>query len=514
MRIRRTLRPSASTVPRASGTAKIIARGSGTARTIVRRSRTNRPIPQPQAVPQRQQVPISKDCTTDIVMASVVTRRTGPARAATASASSRSRRVSDIFSFDFVLLASALFLQRFSLSFGHSLMSLDVVPTIFILIYMFASGRLLIIYDRLLWFLALGLAVTYSLYSNFSSGMLPSYSEFIVIYFLFTLGRPSTKDRYKSTLEAFQILVLILSLLAIAQFFAQFFIDGRALIQFFDIFPDWLLASSSADVRQTVGGVNTIIPISEGSSLIKSNGLFLVEPSTLSQITALGILIELMEFSRARYLICLAFGFLLSYSGTGMALLLLFLPLTGLFRGRALIYGLFVVAFAIILVITGVVDISVFMSRLGEFTDPRGSGFVRFIGPFWLVSDYLHWGWVRQILFGNGPGTTGAFAGQDRFWYSGGMTGTWIKLLYEYGLIGSFVFILFLAACFRRTFCPLIIVGALLFTYVFLGGNVLSTPYLALMIVLLTLNWPDPRTRRVGGASHYRSVLAPRSVTG
>jgi hypothetical protein len=134
--------------------------------------------------------------------------------------------------FDLALLASALFLQRFSLAFGHSLMSLDVVPTALILIYLFASGRVLIIYDRLLWFLALGLAATFSLYLNFNAGMLPSYAEFILMYFLFTLGRPSYEDQYKSTLEAFQFLVLILSLLATAQLSTE----DRLLI-FMESFP-------------------------------------------------------------------------------------------------------------------------------------------------------------------------------------------------------------------------------------------------------------------------------------
>src|SRR5271169_4700683 len=117
---------------------------------------------------------------------------------------------------DIVLLVCPLFLQRFSLSFGNSLMSLDVVPAVFILIYQFAAGRLVILYDRLLWFVALGLAVTCSLLLNFKSTMLPSYSEFVVMYFLFTLSRPATVDRYKSTLQAFQFLVLVLSVLAIA----------------------------------------------------------------------------------------------------------------------------------------------------------------------------------------------------------------------------------------------------------------------------------------------------------
>jgi len=293
--------------------------------------------------------------------------------------------------------------------------------------------------------------------------------------------------------------VAILSVLAIAQFFAQFVVDGRQLIQFFGVFPDFLLASYSA------GGVNTIIPIYEGSSLIKSNGMFLSEPSTLSQITALGILIEILEFGRPRYLFLLAFGYLLSYSGTGLMTLLVCLPLASLVRGRAMRYSLLLFIFVFGLAITGLVDLSVFVGRMGEFEDTRASGHGRFIGPFWLLGDYLHLASVRELLIGSGPGTTAEFTGQFRFWYTGGMTATWIKLLYEYGLIGSFVFILFLVACCRRTPCPIIIVVAIFLSYVFLGGNLISTPFLAIMIVLLTLSGPKSRRDRIDAQNQYRT---------
>jgi hypothetical protein len=428
-----------------------------------------------------------------------------PSGAGTPTVSARPRWTPEV-GIDIVLLACALFLQRFSLSFGNSLMSLDVVPAIFILIHQFAAGRLVILYDRLLWFLALSLAVTYSLLLNFKSTMLPSFSEFMVMYFLFTLSRPANRARYKGTLRAFQFLVLVLSFLAIAQFFGQFLVDGREVIQFFGIIPEYLLASYN------IGGVNTIIPITEGSSLIKSNGLFLTEPSTLSQMTALAILIEILEFRRPRYLFLLAFGFLLSYSGTGLMILLLCLPVSGLVQGRAIFYGLLGIIFVVGLSVTGIVDLSIFVSRMGEFEDTRASGFVRFVAPFWLAADYLDLASLRALLLGNGPGTTAAFTAG--FWYSGGITGTWIKLIYEYGLIGAFVFILFLAACCRRTFCPGLVLAAIFFTYVFLGGNILSTPFLIVIIVLVTLSGPGLRRNRPDTTNPYRPPFGAGSGAG
>ena len=459
-----------------------------------------------QAAPRKlEHLRLSKDSTTDTMASGTQTAAERSTGAETATLPARPRYKYEA-GIDVALLACALFLQRFSLSFGKSLMSLDVVPALFILIYQFAAGRLVIVYDRLLWFLALGLAATSSLLLNFKSTMLPSYSEFIVIYFMLTLSRPATVDRYKSTLQAFQVLVLIISFLAIAQFFAQFVLDGRELVQFFGIIPGYLLASYG------IGGVNTIIPITEGSSLIKSNGIFLTEPSTLSQITALAILIEILEFRRSRYLFLLAFGFLLSYSGTGLMTLLLCLPFTGLVHRNAILYVLLGIVFVVGLSVAGIVDLSVFVSRMGEFEDTRGSGFARFVAPFWLAADYLDLASLRELALGNGPGTTAAFT--DRFWYSGGMTGTWIKLFYEYGLIGAFVFISFLATCCRRTLCPGLLLAAILFTYVFLGGNILSTPFLIVMMVLVTLSGSELRRDRIDATSPYRPPLNVASGVG
>jgi len=402
---------------------------------------------------------------------------------------------------DFALLVCALFLQRFGLTFGHSLMSLDIVPAAFILMHQFVTGRLVIQYDRLLWFLAAGAAVTCSLLLNFNSTMLPSYSEFILVYFLFTLVRPSNADRYRSTLHAFQFLVALLSFLAVAQFIAQFVLDGRELIRFYGIFPEFLFTDR----------VNTIIPVAGGSALIKSNGIFLTEPSTLSQLAALAILIELLEFRRPRYLLLLALGLLLSYSGTGLMLFLGFVPLAGIHRSNARLPVLLVIVFIFGLVASGTIDISAFLSRADEFDDPRASGFQRFVSPFWLAKEHFHMASLPVLLMGSGPGTTDAFA--DRFWYTG-FAGTWIKLFYEYGIIGSFVFLCFLASCFRRSPCPMLVLAAILFSYVFLGGMLLSTPFLIMMVVLCTLSTLEPRRNRIDKSSRFQASLIPRSAAG
>ena len=396
---------------------------------------------------------------------------------------------------DVALLVAMLFLQRFTLPFGATALHLDLVACGFILFYQFVVGKLVIQYDRLLWFLAFAFVSACSLLLNFESATLTSYSQSIVSYSFFMLSRASTFDQYRRTLQAFQFLVMLIACLAIVQFPAQFVLDGNKLIRFYGIVPDILLGEG------LTRGFNTGAVLSAGG-LIKSNGIFLNEPSMLSQITALGILIEILEFRRARYLLIMGLGFLLAYSGTGLMLLLLFLPLATLRHDRALPYVLLVVIFALGLFATGVIHLSAFTSRVGEFDAVGSSGFDRFVSPFWVAAKQFDMEALQALLLGSGPGSkiaTHTWFGWATYFI------TWVKIFHEYGIIGSFILACFLAGCLRRSRCPGVVVGAQIFTWLFLQGTS------ATAIVLCTLNRPDPRRAPIDVTSQHRSSLAART---
>jgi hypothetical protein len=236
---------------------------------------------------------------------------------------------------------------------------------------------------------------------------------------------------------------------------------------------------------------------------MRSNGIFLTEPSFLSQFTALGILIEILEFRRARYLLVLAFGFLVAYSGTGLVLLLLFLPLAALRHPKAGLSALLVAMFALGLFATEIMDLSAFTSRVGEFEDTRTSGFGRFVAPFWLAAKTFDTESWQALLLGSGPGT----ARFSYTWY-GGSSVTWFKIFREYGMIGSFIFVCFLAFCLRRSRCPGLVVAAIIFAYVFLQGMMTIT------IALCTLSGPEPRRRHIDGSSQYQPSFVAGSTAG
>ena len=396
---------------------------------------------------------------------------------------------------DIALLASSLFLQRFSLPFGQFLLPLDLIPVVLIVFHQFLSGKLLIQYDRLMWFLVLGLTATITLLLNAKSGF-ASYLLFIVLCALFTFTKPSSPELYRRTLQAFQSLMLLLSCLAVAQFGAQFVVDGRKLIMFFGMIPDFLLGFFNR------GGENTIHPLTYGSSILKSNGLFLAEPSTLSIMTALGILIEVLEFRRSRHLVLMTLGLLVSYSGTGVLILFLFLPLASIRYGKAALATLLIVIATIALFATGIIHSSAFLGRIGEFQDPNASGFERYVAPIQLAVQHFDTASLPVLLMGSGPGTTKAFKG---VWYEA-MPITWYKLFYDYGVIGLFIFICFFSACFRKTRCPVIAAAALV-EYVFFQGSIYTSSLAVLIVVLCTLSGVSVESRDLELASgRFRSL--------
>lgn len=390
---------------------------------------------------------------------------------------------------DIALLVTALFLQRFILPFSGTLLQLELMPLALLILHQFLCGKLLIQYDRLLWFIAFGLAASCSLLLNSERASLTSYSLCLVLCSLLTLTRPSSPNQYKSTLQAFQFLVMLLSCLAVAQFFAQFVVNGDALANFYGIVPNSLLIPMGRML--------------EGSSVLKSNGIFMAEPSNLSQVAALGILIEVLEFRRPRYLLIITVGFLLAYSGSGVVILALFLPLASFRHGKVALSVLLLGMFALGLFATGVIDFAQFQTRSAELQSTGSSGFNRFIGPFWMAGHLFRTASLQILLIGSGPGTKTLL--DNAVWYSG-ISG-WLKQLFEYGMIGSFIFGCFLASCLRGSRCPKLVLAAVMFTYFFISDFLILWVF-TIMLVLGTLHGPEPRHSRIGMKTRALATLA------
>jgi hypothetical protein len=261
---------------------------------------------------------------------------------------------------------------------------------------------------------------------------------------------------------------------------------------FFGIVPDSLLTHPGEAVEAGV----------------KSNGIFLLEASYMSQIGALGILVEILEFRRPRYLLVLTLAFLLAYSGTGLSILLLCLPLAVLVNRKAQLPAIVASLFALVLFATGFIDLSMFTSRLDEFDNPGASGFERYLSSFWQAADYFKTASLAELLFGKGPGY-----GYVRAAFYSTSSNSWFKLFLEYGGFGTFVFICFFTSCFRRSLCPKPLIVALIYNFLFTGASSLLNSFISiLMVVLCTLSRPEPRRVSLSETDQYPSSLVTRST--
>ncbi len=109
----------------------------------------------------------------------------------------------------------------------------------------------------------------------------------------------------------------LLALLGIAQFALQFFINPRFLFPIENFTPDTFI----------VQHFNHQAAMEYGSHEYRANGVFMVEPSVFGQLLAVAIIAELCTRARISRLALFGLALILSYSGTGIMVLAICLPL-------------------------------------------------------------------------------------------------------------------------------------------------------------------------------------------
>jgi hypothetical protein len=216
-----------------------------------------------------------------------------------------------------------------------------------------------------------------------------------------------------------------------------------------------------------------------GSTILRSNGFFLVEPSVFSQILAIAIVLDYFVLGRARFLPLYLVAYLLSFSGTGALSLALAIPFYACLSAKN--FGR--VAGLVIAGIAGLVlasfafpeQVGSLLSRANEMNYSGSSGYARFIGPFLPIADLAH---EARFLIGYGPGAT------ERYIYHVEGTGNSIaKLLIDYGVVGIIAFMaMFVGTLWRRETAILSVLA--LTTFLVGGGYLLFTPMLVLLFLL------------------------------
>jgi hypothetical protein len=373
-----------------------------------------------------------------------------------------------------IILLSCIFLQRFAIPVGTAQIAVSFAVSYAAFAYLLLSGSMTI--NPILAVTYLGMAATLTLVALMSDDTL-SLSSFIYllsIYALYLFRLKHKAGAYERTLDVYQDAMMVCAVLGVAQFAGQFVMGSEM------VFPIDLYVSDTFLVQK----FNVIIPLTYSSSIMKANGVVFLEPSFFSQFLALSLVIELLHRKRARRLALILAGMIVSYSGTGLSLAVLFGAWILLRQGNFRLVML-ACAMLVILAIGGeALNLSIFVDRIGEFGSRESSGFARFISPFYLISDFLITS-PKNFLFGLGPGSIQSGVSLAASYDYLAHDATWIKLLYEYGAIGSLLLLGYMALALFAGSRDRILAGAILYLFLFLGGYLLNGIMHSIFVALL-----------------------------
>jgi hypothetical protein len=273
-----------------------------------------------------------------------------------------------------------------------------------------------------------------------------------------------------AALSFFCNLSALVAVLGIIQFGTQFILGS-----------DWAFPIETWVPREhRVLNINDKVPLYYGASIFKSNGLVMMEPSVFSQLCALGLTAELIGRNRALRLLAYGAALVVSYSGTGLLVLAVTLPLVVILHERwdLLVRGLiFVVVLALF---ADPLNLDVTLRRTGEFSSSGSSAAARFVSWRQLFDDHL-WNSPQHALFGHGAGTYIDFAagyGASEMAHS--------KIIFEFGVLGGVLYLAFILYCMLSSQAPWVLRIGMVMTYFMNGAYTPATLGIAMSLLL----WP------------------------
>ena len=376
-----------------------------------------------------------------------------------------------------VVLVSVIVLQRLAIPGTAGVVGWGFLICLIAAGWALLQRRLVVDPARLsLYFFALACLLT-TLFARWEAFSLDSLMMLALLYLPFVLTVEMDAGIYRALLGVFRRVMIVSAVAGLAQFALQLPFGPDAMFPLDAILPESML----------IQGFNLRIAVHESMGLLKSTGLWFLEPSHFSQALALAILVELLYFRGFLVLALFGVAYLISFSGTG-ALLLALVGLPLILRLRRPMLLIFpVLALLAAPFLQDVPPFSLFFGRLEELQNPMASGSMRLLAPYWLVADVLleH---PTALLVGFGPGQVDeVIAGLD---YAV-QDSSWLKLLVEYGLVGTLgFFVFYLWALFRHAPDRLLALACLC-QFLFLGGY-LNAFYIQFLHMALVA-WPRLR---------------------
>jgi len=400
-----------------------------------------------------------------------------------------------------VILIGCIFTQRLAVTIGALHLSASFLIGYGVLAYMLLRGRLALSFPLGIMFMAVMAGLTLSMLYSGSTASIMSFFYLFSIYVLYIFKLRGGQEAAGEIHELFQRLMMFAAACGIAQFCLQFVLPAEF------VFP----IEAFVPAAFLFGGeyYNVIIPLTYGSDIYKSNGIFFLEPSFFSQFLAIAVVLELLGRQRALRLAILASGLLVSYSGTGLLLIALMTPYVLLRRGNLhiLLFGL---AAAIMLAFSATaLNLDIMFSRVGEFSSEESSGFARFVSPFYLFRDFMDT--PAAFLFGHGPGSILSIMQEASYKGYISHDPTWIKAVMEYGVIAGFLLIAYTAMAFLVGPASRPFGVAMMLLFLFMGGYLLNPVMHFLFAVLLA--WPNSHLAASGQATRGRSLTMGKVQT-
>jgi hypothetical protein len=384
------------------------------------------------------------------------------------------------------VLFGCIFLQRFGIPMGELKLPVAVIVVAAVFGVLLVQNRTLLSETSLVAYLLFGL------YALFSAGLalaVPPQGTmasvfslgYLLLLYVFLVFRVRSAPGTIATLAIFRNFVAVIAVCACVQFAAQF--AGVDLFSFAGIVPDALLLENT---------YNVAVPIWYGASLHKANGIFLLEPSFLSQFVAVALVIEFLYFGSPLRMALLVMALLVAFSGTGLLVLGCAVVVAGVLDPRSLwrvatflVIGGSIVALAGAVVAPEYADSIV--RRMYELNSEQSSGFIRFISPFIMITDVSA---DPRAILGFGPGTAERFDSLGYTYAVNALT----KILVEYGIPGVLFYIALLwSAFYRSDMRALSAVG--LFWFV-VGGGYHLTPAIVYTLAAIFAWGPAPSSFR------------------
>ena len=290
------------------------------------------------------------------------------------------------------------------------------------------------------------------------------------------LEPPPAEDPLHASLRAMAGMAAFFALLGVLQYTLQYVIGQRLAFPIEHSLPEAFITQK----------YNHLIPIREGGTILKANGVFFLEPSFYSQFIGLGLVLELSTRNRPLRIAVLVAGLAVAYSGTGIIVASVGIAGLVIVKRRWDVIVFVVLAALAALLLSDVLHLDRLLNRVAEFQSTRSSASARFVA--WLDMLHEHW-WLdgTRALFGAGAGNFSSYAVTARLATA---EMSFSKMLFEYGIVGATLFFGFLAYVLNSMPAPLAFRLGLCAS-LFLNGAFATFPIGIAASILL---WPPGRT--------------------